>query len=48
LRNEEQFLFPIVKHVSVCIPTVVDRRSADIFLLILANKKKKGFGKRVE
>jgi hypothetical protein len=39
LRNEEQFLFPFVEHVSVSIPIVVDRRSADIFLLIFANKK---------
>jgi len=40
LRNEEQFLFPIVERVSVCNPTAVDRRCADIFVLIFANKKR--------
>jgi hypothetical protein len=46
LKNEEQFLFPIVERVSVCSPTAVDRLCAEIFLLIFANKKV--FGKTVE
>jgi hypothetical protein len=45
LRNEEQFLFPIVEHVSVCNPTAIHHLSTVIFF-IFANKKI--FGKTVE
>jgi hypothetical protein len=39
LRNEEQFLFPIVELVSLCIPAAIHNHGTAIFFLIFANKK---------